>query len=294
MRRHTAFVFAMTTVAASAQAQTAPAPGEAMYQRARIAWDRGEFGASEPLYKEALNLGGLAPDQTLDAYVHLGSARSIMGRKEGALAAFREAALIDPKFAVPSEAGKRTVNLAMVAKKDDAKIGAIVLRVEAPESAPAGQPIRVEAQLDATHAAIVPRLALLARDVASDAAHKRSEPSATSVVFEIPATFTATKGPIILRVAALDAHENRLMSVERRVTIESAKVEPAPAAVSEAPPPKKEKAQTAEQAKGNGFWSTPWPYAIGGLALVAVGGAIFLGTRSSDDVTVGAPRLAVQ
>jgi hypothetical protein len=41
--------------------------------------------------------------------------------------------------------------------------------------------------------------------------------------------------------------------------------------------------------KGGGFWSSPWPYVIGGVALAGAGTAVYFGTRPSEQVAVGAP-----
>ena len=294
----------MMTGAASAGAQssappaTAGAAGEDMYQRARATWARRKFAASEPLYKEALSLGQLPPDETLDCYIHLGAARAMMKKKEGALAAFREAALIDPKFAVPAEASKRALPLAARAKRDEAQIGPVSLTADAPDSSVVGSTIKVQANLDPAHAAIFARIGILARDLAADTVYSHSEPAGTLVNFEVPANVATAKGTIIVRIAALDVHDNRLVSVERKVNIEAAAPPlSAPAlAVTDLPKLKKADDVRREQDRkaGGGFWSTPWPYVVGGVALAAGGAAVFFATRSSDAVSVGAPRVAVR
>ena len=40
--------------------------------------------------------------------------------------------------------------------------------------------------------------------------------------------------------------------------------------------------------KGGSFWSSPWPYIIGGIAVVGAGTAVYYGTRPPQTVTVGA------
>jgi len=46
--------------------------------------------------------------------------------------------------------------------------------------------------------------------------------------------------------------------------------------------------------KGGGFWASPWPYVIGGVALAAGGAAVYLGTRPTDDVMVGGASVRVR
>jgi len=40
-----------------------------------------------------------------------------------------------------------------------------------------------------------------------------------------------------------------------------------------------------------GFWTTAWPYIIGGAALAAGGAAVYFASRPTDDVNVGAARV---
>jgi hypothetical protein len=60
-----------------------------------------------------------------------------------------------------------------------------------------------------------------------------------------------------------------------------------------APPPKHEPIKKEDE-KSGGFWSTAWPYVLGGVALAAGGAAVYLGTRPTDDVTVGAARVTTR
>ena len=50
---------------------------------------------------------------------------------------------------------------------------------------------------------------------------------------------------------------------------------------------KKKPGDDNETRKGGSFWSTPWPYVIGGVALAGAGAAVYFGTRPSDAVSVG-------
>ena len=202
----------------------------------RAAWDQKHFGAAELSYKSALDHGGLAPPDTLDAYVHLGAARARLGKKELARAAFRQAALIDRHFKTPPEAGKRATAIAALARRDEAKLGSIVLNATIPQSVPAGESFSIDATLDPKHAAVTAKVGASARDPLSGKHWETTDVSAPSVHFEIPASVTLPGATLIVRIDALDPHDNRLASREQRVQVEAleprrrrgAPAEPAP------------------------------------------------------------------
>ncbi len=294
------------TAAVPARAETAAAPGAETLGRAREAWDKGDFDSAEPLYKEALDRGGLPAKDSLDCYVHLGAARAVMGRKRDALVAFRRAALMDPRFVVPGEAGKKAVHLANQARREEAKIGPFQLRTDVPEQVPSQKPFRVSASMDATHTALVTKIGVFARDPASDKSFEKSDVAATTLAWDLPANVAVPNATLTVRVDALDAHDNRLVSVEKKVRVgpgaepiavvpvpsPSATTVPGPAAAVQPNP--KELDKDKGQKKGGGFWASPWPYVIGGVALAAGGAAVYLGTRPTDDASVGAANVRVR
>ena len=62
----------MVVALSSVPAFAADGPaGNAMLKQARSAWDRGSLAAAEPLYRDALEKGGLAPAEVLEGYVRL-------------------------------------------------------------------------------------------------------------------------------------------------------------------------------------------------------------------------------
>ena len=155
--------FVIATTAAPAYASESAAGGPALRQ-ARAAWDKGALDTAEPLYREALEKGGLAPTDVLEGYVRLGSIRASNGKKDQAVAAFRAASILDSTFAVPTEAGPKGPAYAAQAKKDTAKIGSIQLSIKAPKEATSGKPFTVTASLDSAHIPIVAKIGLVARD----------------------------------------------------------------------------------------------------------------------------------
>jgi hypothetical protein len=281
----------LTTTAAPAYAAESPAGGPALRQ-ARAAWERGSLDTAESLYREALEKGGLAPGEVVEGYVRLGAVRAARGKKDQAIAAFRAASILDASFAVPREAGRKGATYAAQAKKDTRKIGSIQLSIRAPQETPSGKPFTVTAQLDGAHVAIVSSMALVARDGTSGKETTADSKPGESVELEVPADITLPSASIVVRVDALDKHGNRLASAEERVRVPEAtppavvaKVEPRIGPSTSAAPTSP--AEDTSLRKGGGFWSSPWPYLIGGVALAGASTAVYFGTRPTEDVSVG-------
>jgi hypothetical protein len=303
---------AAPTVQAAVDDPSPPAPtGASALERARAAWDKGDYDIAEPLYREAVETGGLAANDVLDAYIHLGATRSVLGKKALALAAFKSAAVIDPHFVVPSEAGKRAAQTADQARRTVGRAGAIALSADFPSEVGAGDAAQVDATLDAAHLGAAPRMALTAHDPLSGKSWNDVEDSARTVHFKVPSSLALPGATLMLRVDALDRHQNHLASVEGKVHVRGA----APAApvvmgpgaaglsgtfsgagVALATPggAVASRSPTADTGtRKRGFWSTAWPWVIGGAALAAGGVAIYFAVRPTDDVNVGAPHFAV-
>lgn len=281
------------TLAGSARATDA-APGGAALRQARAAWEKGSLENAEMLYREALERGGLAPSEVLEGYVRLGSVRASLGKKDQAIAAYRAASILDSTFAVPAEAGPKGPALAAQAKKDTQKIGSIQLTMKAPKEAASGKTFTVSAQLDAAHIPIVHHVGLVARDGTSAKEATAEVKPAESMELEVPADVTLPNASVLVRVDALDSHGNRLASVEERVRIGDGAVASGGAAASGASAGASGNPATAPSPtgdtslrKGGSFWSSPWPYVVGALALGGAGTAVYFGTRPSDEVSVG-------
>ncbi len=266
-------------------------PGGPALRQARAAWDRGAIETAEPLYREALEKGGLAPADVLEGYVRLGSIRASLGKKDQAIAAFRAASILDATFAVPTEAGPKGPSLAAQAKKDTAKIGTIQLTVKAPKEVPSGRSFRVTADLDAAHVAIVARIGLVARDGTSGKEVVAEAKPGENVELDVASEVTMPNASILVRVDALDKQGNRLASAEERVRVGDGGGGGATASSSASSSSSSSSSSSlgadAGSRKGGGFWSSPWPYVVGGLALAGAGTAVYFGTRPSDQVSVG-------
>ncbi|MFO0663313.1 MAG: tetratricopeptide repeat protein [Polyangiaceae bacterium] len=242
-------------------------------REARAAWDRGEYEEAERDYRIMVERGGLGPDEVLDAYVRLGSARAILGKSAQAIAAFRAAGVLDSEFKVPADAGDKAAKLAASAKKDVAKIGSIEFGGKFPSEVPASKAFSVTAELDAAHVPVIYRLGVRVRDKLTGKAYDHNDPPAQSVTFEIPLSMALSGASLSVRVDALDKFDNRLASVEQVVQVMKEPTSTAPVV-----PPK----------PGKSFWATPWPWVTGGVMLAAGAfSAYYFWLRPTDDVTFG-------
>ncbi len=246
-------------------ATAAANPRGAALQKAQKAWDDGDFDQAERAYQEALDKGGLDRAATLECWIHLGSARAVLGNKSGALTAFRMALFIDDTFTVPPEAGKKAVALADTARRQTNRVGTLHMSLTVPADAPSGEPFAVNVLLEAAQAPLITRLSLHVKDPTTSKQYDYEEQAEAVTHFRVPASMTLPNATLKIRVDALDAHDNQLGTAEDRVAIR-----PTPTA--------EDHGETSaigtrdELHKGGGFWSSPWPYLIGG-ALLAAGGA---------------------
>jgi hypothetical protein len=312
----TALVVGLLAASAAPASADAPVTGQTILPRARSAWDRGDWRQVETLYKQALDAGGLSPNEALDAYIRMGSAESLLKKRDAALVAFRHAALLQPRFKAPKVAGAKGASLAALARKQEAKIGVFRLVAEVPSSVAAGIPLQIGATLDPDHAAILSKISVFASDSTATKTFREAQPTNTQVHFTLPGNLLASGATITVRIDALDVHDNRMASVERLVHVagETAAIaavspvvpvepspEPPPSIAVQAPevlladvkPLRAKSGGTDSDARApeRGFWSSPWPYVIGGAALAAGGAVAYFATRPGDDVTVGAARI---
>ena len=268
-----------------AHADEGAEPGKPALEQARTAWDKGDYDVAEPLYGEALEKGGLAPDEALEAYIHLGATRAVLGKKAGALAALKNAALLDLSFTVPPEVGKRAIVLADQARRQQSKTGPLLLRAQVPYHVAANATTPIDVTLDAGHAATPgTTIGVTARDPDRGVSHTESARAATTTHFDLPASLSLPSTTLRVRVDWLDVHANRLASVEEQVHVQAL-----PTALLALPIASAGTHDTA--GTKHGFWHTAWPYIIGGAALAAGGAALYFATRPGDDVNVTGVRV---
>ncbi len=281
-------------VYAQTSASTTPASSDQL-RRARDAWSNGDFDLAPALYEKALEAGHLTRAETVEAYVHVGAALAIGGRSRGAIAAFRKAALLDPAFDVPPEAGKKANLAAEKARRAQLHGGSLTIVAQVGDEVKSGAPFSVLVTLSPAPTPLVDSVAFQARDSLAGRSYEQVVPLPAdgSVRFDVPTRVTLPDASLVVRVEARDVHGNELTSVEKHVHVARAR-EPAPAPLVLSPPTPggdRRVAQGSSHEGGGGFWSTAWPYVIGGAALAAGGATAWFLTRPTADVNVGAVRV---
>jgi hypothetical protein len=292
-------------VTAVASAQSPTPPGAAALSSARAAWTRHDFAAAATQYQAALDAGGLAPADVVDAYLHLGVSLTVVKKYNPALAAFREAAALDPHFTVPRGSGPLAVAMAERARKEKekAKLGPIALTADVPSDVAAGAPFGVTASLDAAHLSMPASIAIAVKDPLSGAHFEDTKEPAPDVRFTVPTRMTLPGASLSVQIDALDAHANRLATVEQHVRVGAAVVAshghaspahgPSTSSSSSSSSSPSDEPDHVTTSSG-GFWHTAWPYVIGGVALAAGGAAAYFLTRPPDDVNIDAARVQVR
>lgn len=264
--------------------------------KARAAWDNADFDLAPALYETAIEVGGLAKADVVDAYARMGSALAISGKKKPSLAAFRKAALLDPQFQLPPEAGKKATALAKLAKRQQARTGSLSMDLQVADEVDSGSPFGVDVTISPPHPPLVDTLSFSARDSLAGHAYERTAPADTHVHFDVPTRMTLPEATLVVQVKAHDAHDNELWMTEKRVHVAKPLPAPSPAPIAALepgpPPPSHHKAEQPSSSSG-GFWHTAWPYIIGGAALAAGGAATWYATRPTDNVYVGAVHVSL-
>jgi tetratricopeptide (TPR) repeat protein len=262
-------------------------PGQLALDQARAAWAKGDYDVSETLFSEAIESGGLPHDDLLEAEVRLGAARAVLGKKAAAIAAFKDAAWIDPRFVVPPEAGKRAGILADQARHA-AAAGPPVLQAAIPDHVAPGATADVDVTLDAGHVLGVAgtRIGVWAHDPLGGPTHVDSVPAASRTRFELPVELFLPSATVHVRVDWLDRHANRLVSTEERIKVNSSPSAAATVAAASQSP-----GTSTGAPASTGFWHTAWPYLLGGAALAAGGVAVYFATRPPDEIDVTGVRV---
>lgn len=256
------------------------APGTSALEKARRAWDDGAIDQAERDYRQALERGGLDRAATLECWIHVGAARAVLGKKRDALSAFRMALLIDDNFSVPPEAGKKADALANAARRQTDRVATLHMSVSAPSEVSSGEAFAVNALLDEEQASLIARLSLHIEDATTHKAYDYEQPAASVVHFRVPSSMTLPGASLRVELSALDEHDNQLAVSLQHVTVR-------PTPVAEAHPSK-----DMLRSHGGGFWSSPWPYVLGGLALAAGGAtAGYYLLKPPDSVSVGPAQL---
>jgi hypothetical protein len=211
---------------------------------------------------------------------------------------FRNAALLDPGFKVPPEAGKTVIAVAERARREQARVGSLAIAAQVEEEVDPGASIAVDVSVAPMPNALVEAISIDARDPLTAHSWAQSRPVSARLHFDVPARLALPNAALVIVLEARDSHDNHLGSIEKRVHVT------APPPASTPPPPAPiavlagsthayhDETRPVDAHKG-GFWSTAWPYVLGGVALAAGGAAVYFALRPTEEATVGAPRVNV-
>jgi hypothetical protein len=276
----------------------------AALQRARDAWNNGDFDIAPGLFLNAIAAGGLQKADVVDAYARIGASLTMAHKTQAALTVFRNTALLDPGFKVPPEAGKKVIALAERARREQARVGSLTIAAQVADEVDTASTVPIDISVAPAHTALVDAISVEAHDPVTTHAWALSRPVSAHMHFDLPSRLTLPDATLVIVVEARDVHNNQLASIEKRVHVAAKPVAPPPprpAPAVAAPPivalagatPNYHDESPPVQAHKGGFWNTAWPYILGGVALAAGGAAVYFALRPGDDVTVGGPRVNV-
>lgn len=256
---------------------TAPIAG------AEEAWQVGDIDKAGKLYEQALKQGGLSPSDTLSAFVREGAWLAATGKRDAAIHAFRNAAIINPDFAYPEEAGPKGKPLYEKARKEAAGQGRLEVTVDAPKKLDPNHSFRVKASVPDALAPLFDALAIHVEDKPGHVVHVDEKALETSTItFEVPPAAAVGGATLEVRVSAVGGQKNEWARTVVHIPVTKPLAPLAPVA---AVPPSPDEKQNEP-----GFFATKWPYLAGGAAAaVVVGVIIAVAAGGSNVVTVNAP-----
>ena len=220
----------------------------------------------------------------LDAYVRMGSALAVAGKTRLALIALKQAALLDPVFTVPPEAGKKADG----GRRQGAQGAAARGRARHHRAGPgrgagrshvrsrrhARPQSRRHRRLGGPHRA---RLARVAHLPAS------SSPPEVSVHFDVPRRMTLPDASLLVRVQRRSTPTTTSSSRPRSTCTSPGRSSRLRRPWPRSAPSGRRTGRTTS--RRGGFWTTAWPYVLGGAALAAGGAAVYFATRPTDEST---------
>ncbi len=156
-----------------------------------------------------------------------------------------------------------------------------------------GSSFGVDVSLTApTRGSPVSAITLDATDTLAGKTYEQRAAAGPGVHFEVPSRMTLPDASLLVRVHARDGNDNELAETQRRVRVGPAVPVTESGPIAALTRPAHARNEDRDRA-GGGFWSSPWPYVIGGAALAAGGVTTWFLTRPTDNVDVGSVRVQV-
>lgn len=260
------------------------------FGKADAAWHRGELEEAQKLYQEALDEGGLEPEEVVIAYSRIGTVKAALKDKAGALSDFRVASVVDPNFELPADSGPVARKLYAQAKEEAGAQGEkLSLNIKAPESIPANQAFEIETEIPEGFSVFVTRVVVTIEDTLTGKKWRKKLDSSGKLTFKFPPKVAERGARLKVRVAGVDGKDNAWVAETLKIKVEGERSSATPSGASwgkEDPFANKKKDKKKDD---GGIFSGPVPWIAGGVAIVATAAVVFFATRPSDDVSVGAP-----
>jgi len=165
----------------------------AALQRARDAWNNGDFDIAPGLFLDAIAAGGLQKADVVDAYARIGAALTMAHKTQTALTVFHNTALLDPGFKVPPEAGKKVIALAERARREQARIGSLTIAAQVADEVDTASAVPIDVSVAPPHASSLgmatkrsPSSRPKRRSLSSEGATRDSRSTSSSATWACP------------------------------------------------------------------------------------------------------------
>lgn len=242
--------------------------GREALEAARKSWHEAEYETAETLYARAIEAGGLPIALATEAYLYRGAALAILGKTKPASESLRIALTVDGSARMPPEAGKKAASLLESIRKE--KLPVLSLTLTAPGEVHAGEAFNADVALGENPWPIIESVAVTAQETTASKKHSVTIRPAQLSTVELPNWLAAAEGRTIALHAELrDKGGNVLLTAEKTVRVKATVAAVLLATEPKKPPPK--------EPPKRGFWSSPWPYVLGGVVLVGAAGSAAYG-----------------
>lgn len=257
------------------------------------AWHRGELEEAQALYLQALEEGGLSPEEVVIAHSRIGTVKAALKDTAGALSDFRVAAAIDPNFELPADSGPAARKLYQQAQQEASDQGEkLTLNLEAPREIPANRAFVIETEIPEGFSVFVTRVVVVVEDTLTGKRWRKRQDASGKLSFKFPPKVAESGARLKVRVSGVDDRDNAWVAEDLTIRVKGSRAAAGAGGAgmtsrNEDPfanDPKKDQKQDE-----GGLLSGPVPWIAGGVLLVATAVTVFLVTRPASDVSVGAP-----
>ncbi|MBX3183350.1 MAG: hypothetical protein KF915_12045 [Polyangiaceae bacterium] len=257
------------------------------------AWHRGELEEAQAFYVQALEEGGLEPEEVVIAHSRIGTVKAALKDNAGALSDFRVASVIDPNFELPADSGAAARKLYEQARREASEQGEkLTLNLEAPRDIPANEAFVIETEIPEGFAVFVTRVVVVIEDTLTGKRWRKRQDSSGKLTFKFPPKVAEPGARLKVRVSGVDDRDNAWVAESLTIRVKGSRGGAGgavPTGSSKNEDPFANDAKKDQGKEEGGIFAGPVPWIAGGVLLVATVATVFLVTRPASDVSVGAP-----